>query len=121
MHRSRPTAYAVLVALALALAACSGGGSESAGADGGGGEAVSLSGGQFSPGTLTITAGTTVTFTDGAGHTVTEGTNGTAVDDPIVDEEWSGEPIEVTFDEPGTYDFTCRIHPSMSLTVTVEG
>jgi plastocyanin len=114
-------AFAVLATLALALAACSGGGgSASAGADGGG-ETVSLSGGQFSPGTLTIAAGTTVTFTDGAGHTVTEGTNGTAVDDPIVDEEWGGEPIEVTFDEPGTYDITCRIHPSMSLTVTVEG
>jgi plastocyanin len=113
-------AFAVLLALTLALAACSSGGSESAAPDGGG-ETVSLSGAQFSPGTLTIAAGTTVTFTDGAGHTVTEGTDGTAVDDPIVDQEWGGEPIEVTFDEPGTYNITCRIHPSMNMTITVEG
>ena len=46
-----------------------------------------MAGTTFSPSTLTIPAGTTVTFTDTSGHTVTEGTDGTAVDDPIVDEE----------------------------------
>ena len=29
--------------------------------------------------------------------------------------------MSVTFDEPGTYDITCEIHPSMQMTVIVEG
>lgn len=119
---------AIVAALILILAACSGTSSATAtpgddGGDGGGdtGESVSLSGGQFSPSTLTIPVGTTVTFTDGAGHTVTNGSDGEAVEDPIVDEEWNGEPIVVSFDEAGTFDITCRIHPGMNMTITVEG
>lgn len=130
MHRSRPLA---ILFLALLLAACSGSAASSApaadGGDGGAdasdggsaaGETVSLAGFAFSPSELTISAGTTVTFTDTANHTVTEGTDGEAVDDPIVDEE-GGSDVEVTFDEPGTYNITCKIHPDMNMTVTVEG
>ena len=126
VHRSRPLAILVLV---LLLAACSSGAASSAPAaagggesDGGGagGETVSLAGFAFSPSELTIQAGTTVTFTDTGGHTVTEGTDGEAVDDPIVDEQ-GGSDIEVTFDEPGTYNITCKIHPDMNMTITVEG
>jgi plastocyanin len=113
-----------LAILTLLLAAC-GGAAEStppaAGGDGDtGGETVSMANNQFSPATLTIAAGTTVTFTDTATHTVTEGTDGTAVDDPLVDET-GGADIEVTFEEPGTYDITCKIHPQMNMTITVEG
>ena len=59
---------------------------------------------------------------DSAAHTVTEGSDGTAVEDPIIDEELqqSGS-TSYTFDEPGTYNVTCKIHPSMNLTITVEG
>ena len=130
MHRSRFTILAALVAVAIALAACGGGAASSEPAasapatDGGGaaaGETVSLSGGAFSPAELTIPAGTTVSFTDTSGHTVTEGENGEAVADPIVDESGGSEPIEVTFDEPGTYHITCKIHPNMNMTITVEG
>jgi plastocyanin len=127
VHRSRPLAILVLV---LLLAACSnsaassapaaGGGPASDDGSGGGGETVSLAGFAFSPSELTIPAGTTVTFTDTANHTVTEGTDGEAVDDPIVDED-GGSDIEVTFDEPGTYNITCKIHPDMNMTITVEG
>jgi plastocyanin len=135
VHRSRPaTLAALLVALMLMLAACGGGAASSAPADdgggaaasapaddgGGGGETVSLSGGAFSPATLTIPLGTTVTFTDTTGHTVTEGSDGQAVDDPIVDES-GGEDVAVTFDEAGTYNITCEIHPNMNMTITVEG
>ena len=45
----------------------------------------------------------------------------TAVDDPFVDEDGGADPIEVTFDEAGTFNLTCKIHPSMNMTVTVEG
>ena len=134
MRRSTPaTLAALLVALMLTLAACGGGAASSAPADdgggaassapaddGGGGETVSLSGGAFSPSTLTIPAGTTVTFTDTTGHTVTEGSDGQAVDDPIVDESGRADVV-VTFDEAGTFDITCKIHPAMNMTITVEG
>jgi plastocyanin len=126
MHRSRPTTLAgLLAALILMLAACGGGAASSAaeGNDGGGdaGEAVSLSGGSFSPSSLTIPVGTTVTFTDSAGHTVTEGSNGQAVDDPIVDEQGGADPIVVSFDQAGTYQITCKVHSAMNMTITVEG
>jgi plastocyanin len=128
VHRSRPLAILVLV---LLLAACSnnaassapaadGGGAATDDGSSGGGETVSLAGFAFSPSELTIPAGTTVTFTDTANHTVTEGTDGEAVDVPIVDED-GGSDIEVTFDEPGTYNITCKIHPDMNMTITVEG
>jgi len=135
VHRSRPATLAtLLVALMLMLAACGGGAASSAPADdgggaaasepaddgGGAGETVSLSGGAFAPSTLTIPAGTTVTFTDTTGHTVTEGSDGQAVDDPIVDES-GGADVVVTFDEAGSYNITCKIHPNMNMTITVEG
>ena len=124
MHRSRPKAlFGLIATLTLVLAACAGGAATSEPADGGGdaGETVSLSGGQFSPSSLTIPVGTTVTFTDTSGHTVTEGTDGQAVDDPLVDESGGSAPIEVTFDEAGTFNLTCKIHSSMNMTITVEG
>ncbi len=123
MHRSRATPLiGILLMLALAITACSGGNGGESADDGEGGDAatVSLSGGQFAPSSITIQAGETVTFTDTGGHTVTEGSNGEAADDPIVDEQ-GGSDIEVTFDEPGTYNITCKIHSSMNMTVTVEG
>jgi plastocyanin len=127
VHRSRPLAILILV---LLLAACSSssaslapatdGAGASSDAGSAGGDTVSLAGSAFSPSELTIPAGTTVTFTDTANHTVTEGADGEAVDDPIVDED-GGSDIEVTFDEPGTYNITCKIHPNMNMTITVEG
>jgi plastocyanin len=89
-----------------------------------GGDTVTIDGSAFEPSELTVAAGTEVTFenADSFAHTVTEGTDGTPVDDPIVDEEIAQNgTVSVTFDEPGTYDITCRIHPSMQMTITVEG
>jgi plastocyanin len=137
MQQRRTSMLAWLAILTILLAACGeaaestpaddGGGeptaSPTAEADGDGGETgntVSLAGNQFSPSTLTISAGDTVTFTDTATHTVTEGTDGTAAEDPIVDET-GGADIEVVFDEAGTYNITCKIHPDMNMTITVEG
>lgn len=125
MQRPRRTTLAAwLATMTLLLAAC-GAAAESTpagdgGDDDGAGNTVSLSGGQFSPSTLTVAAGTTVTFTDTASHTVTQGTDGVAVDDPIVDES-GGSDVEVTFEEAGTYNITCTIHPAMNMTITVEG
>ena len=32
----------------------------------------------------------------------------------------AGEAKEVTFDQPGTYEVKCAIHPKMKLTITVQ-
>ncbi|MGZ8513018.1 MAG: cupredoxin domain-containing protein [Candidatus Limnocylindria bacterium] len=40
----------------------------------------------------------------------------------MVDDEITGRgEVRVTFDEAGTYEITCEIHPSMQVTITVEG
>jgi plastocyanin len=88
------------------------------------GEQVRIDGSAFDPSELTVPVGTEVSWVnaDTFGHTVTEGTDGNAVDDPIVDEEIAQNgTVGVTFDEPGTYEITCKIHPSMQMTVIVEG
>lgn len=72
---------------------------------------------------LTIPAGTTVNFVndDAAPHTATHGTDGNAADGAAFDINLpAGESGSFTFDEPGTYPVTCRIHPAMNMTITVE-
>lgn len=93
--------------------------------DGGAGAVeVAVNASSFSPGQLTVEAGTEVTFVNSSGlpHTVTHGTSGRAVEDPAFDRPVSdGGSVAITFDEPGTYEITCKIHPTMQMTVTVEG
>ena len=98
--------------------------SEPATADGEGAE-VRIVASIFESGELTVSVGTEVVFIndDNFAHTISEGTDGDVVDDPIVDEEiegGSGE-VRVTFDEAGTFDITCEIHPTIQITITVEG
>jgi plastocyanin len=85
---------------------------------------VTLSGFAFSTGQLTVPAGTEVTFenADSAAHTVTEGTDCRAAADPIINAQVGpGATTAFTFDEPGEYQITCLFHPSMNMTVVVEG
>ena len=85
---------------------------------------VTLSGFAFSTGQLTVPAGTEVTFenTDTAAHTVTEGTDGRASADPIINAQLGPDArTRFTFDEPGEYEITCLFHPNMNMTVVVEG
>ena len=85
---------------------------------------VMLNASSFSPGLLTVASGTEVTFVNDSGlpHTVTHGTNGRAVDDPAFDRPVAdGGSVTITFDEPGTFEITCKLHPTMQMTVTVEG
>ena len=83
---------------------------------------VTIAGNSFGP-DLTITAGSTVIFVnnDSVGHTVTNGTDGTpeanaAFDVAVADGETTDA---ISFDTPGTYNVTCKIHPTMSLIITV--
>jgi plastocyanin len=77
---------------------------------------VSIEGFAFSPQTLTIRAGSTVVWTnrDPAPHTVT-------ADDGTFDSGilQSGATFRQTFLKPGTYRYTCTIHPSMKGVVEV--
>lgn len=78
---------------------------------------VFIQGMAFSPSSLTVTAGTTVTWTnkDAIGHTVTSNTNlfksGTLS---------NGGTFSFTFATAGTYSYFCSIHPSMVGTITVN-
>jgi plastocyanin len=70
----------------------------------------------FSPPTLTVHEGTTVTWTndDGVGHTVT------ATDRSFTSHELQrGATFQMTFTTPGTHTYICAIHPDMTGTVTV--
>ena len=76
----------------------------------------------FSHPDLEVAVGTTITWTnqDGAPHTTTSGQNGTFDGAGWnSDQLLMGQSFSNTFDQTGTFAYTCRIHPSMSGTVTV--
>jgi len=70
----------------------------------------------FAPATLTITAGDTVTWTndDDVAHTATS-TAG-AFDSGLLDQ---GDSYSLAFTTPGTYDYLCTPHPSMTGRIVV--
>ena len=71
----------------------------------------------FGPQTITVAAGTTVTWTnrDDIPHTVasTDGVFKSKVRD-------TDEKFSFTFDKPGTYPYYCTIHPKMTGKVVVQ-
>ncbi len=72
---------------------------------------------------LTVAAGTSVTWTnnDTVAHTATEGSNGVAAPNARFDLQLAvGASDSYTFTDPGTYQVTCTLHPTMNMTVTVE-
>jgi plastocyanin len=81
-----------------------------------GADAVAIANFAFSPATLTVTAGTTVTWTnrDTDAHTVT--TPSGPLHSPAMP---TGATFSYTFTRAGTYHYLCTIHPFMTATVTV--
>jgi len=71
----------------------------------------------FEPENIEVPVGTTVDWTndDPFAHTVTA--NDGTFDSGTMD---AGQSFSQTFDEPGTFDYFCAIHPSMTGTVTVS-
>jgi len=71
----------------------------------------------FGPGTLTVAAGTTVTWTnrDDIPHTVVS-TDG-VFKSKVLDTD---EKFSYTFTKPGTFPYFCSIHPKMTSTVAVK-
>ncbi len=72
---------------------------------------------QFTPATITVSVGTTVTWTnrDDTLHTVTEANRRFA--SPGLD---PGGVFTYTFADPGTYTYFCSLHPHMTATVIVK-
>lgn len=79
--------------------------------------AVSISGFVFSPNSTTVTAGDTVTWTnnDVAVHDVSD--KGGAWTSGVMNQ---GDSFSFSFPNPGTYSYTCRLHPWMNGTVVVN-
>ena len=77
----------------------------------------------FIPSMVTVSVGGTVTWTndDTAAHTVTSGTLSDGPDG-IFDSSilMVGKTFEHTFDDAGSYDYFCVVHPWMTGNVTVE-
>jgi plastocyanin len=122
------TLIAAALAAAILLAACGGSshseGSTEAGStassaqsSGEGGDAVSIRDFAYSPPNLTVSEGTTVTFTnqDSTEHTATG--SGGAFDTGSIGK---GQAKSVTLQKAGTFSYVCTFHPFMHGTVTVK-
>jgi len=73
----------------------------------------------FTPATLTVNAGETVTFTIGSvAHTVTFDDRNAATPNDIADN--ANVSIQRTFNTAGTYNYHCTIHPFMTGKVVVR-
>lgn len=82
---------------------------------------VTMTPSTFEPAMITIAVGTTVTWinTDSLVHTVTSGTRGSATGSFDVTLS-PGEVFSHVFDEAGTFEYHCTLHPGMDGTVIVE-
>jgi plastocyanin len=71
----------------------------------------------FVPPNLSVASGTTVTWTndDNINHTVTSD-DGTTFDSGAFAQ---GKTFQFTAGQPGTYTYSCKIHPFMKATLTV--
>ncbi len=80
---------------------------------------VVIQGFAFSPQTITIAPGTTVTWTqkDSAPHTVTSDNGSFTASSELS----PGQTYSLTFSKPGTYTYHCAVHPNMTATVIVTG
>ena len=78
---------------------------------------IQISGSAFVPATITIAVGTTVTWTnkDSLPHTVSS--QGTLFDSGSLSR---GATFSYTFNQKGTFEYTCGIHPAMVGKVIVE-
>jgi plastocyanin len=99
--------------LVIVLAACGGGDDDDAATSEPG--VVRVEDNKFEPKTVEVAPGDTVTweFVGNSAHNVT-------FDDEHSDLMKDGS-YERTFDEEGSFDYTCTVHPGMAGTVEVSG
>jgi len=115
---------AFLAVVAATLAACGGGGGygtgPTSGPPAGDGRTISATPSlAFTPGTITVNAGETVTFAfGGIGHNVFFDTQAGTPGD--IDGVNANVSVTRVFNTAGTYHYSCHIHPSMRGTVVVN-
>lgn len=123
---------AALIPAALALAGCGGGysgsGSSSGGAASGGASTnaggasaaakVTIADFKYAPDPVQVKSGGSITWTntDSSPHTATDTGDTSVLDTGTLNQ---GASKTVTFEQPGTYRYTCSFHPFMHGTVTV--
>jgi len=84
---------------------------------------IAISNQEFRPAIIVVTAGTKVTWInhDPMAHTVTEGQDASPVlhgfNSNLLT---SGQSWSYVFKAPGTYMYTCEVHPSMNARVIVK-
>ena len=81
---------------------------------------VDIKGLTFKPSIIKIARGTKVTWTqsDSISHTVTSTIPGNVLNSPVLS---NGQTYSYTFNDDGTFEYICSIHPSMKGTVIVDG
>ena len=81
-------------------------------------ESVAINGMQFQPATIRVKAGEEVSWTNNAAmpHTVTGRDDGNLASQRLN----QGSVFSHTFEQPGTYNYYCALHPSMTGVVIVE-
>ena len=87
----------------------------------GGGTTVTIADFRFEPATIEVSVGEIVTWVNEGptAHTSTSfGERGTKIwDSNILDR---GDDYSFTFDEAGSFDYVCSLHPSMKARIVVE-
>ena len=110
---------AAILAMALALAVgCRPESAANPGDKPSSGTTVKIDNFSFGPNTLTVPAGTTITWTnhDDVPHVVTSDDNTMFKSKPLdTDDHFS-----FTFPKPGTYNYYCAIHPKMTAKIVVQ-
>jgi plastocyanin len=73
----------------------------------------------FIPKVMTISVGTTVTWTnaDDVPHTATAKGDSPLFDSKALDTD---DKFSFVFNKPGTYDYYCKVHPHMTGTIIVK-
>ena len=81
--------------------------------------AVGINNFNFEPKELTVTVGTTVTWTnhDDVPHTATGEGDAPAFDSKALDTD---EKFSFTFKTPGSYPYYCKVHPHMTGLIIVK-
>jgi len=121
MRYGRVLVAVLLLGFVLALGGCGSSGSSDGGGSGtttdgtSGGTTIVEEGLAFSPSTLTVKVGDTVTFTnnESAPHNV-------LIDGTELGSQSNGDSTTWTADKAGSFPFSCTIHPSMTGEITVE-
>ena len=118
LHRSPIPIVAAVAVLALLIVGCAGdarGSSDPVATD----EVTMPKSYRFAPETIQVAAGTTVTFRNADNFTHSVKLRDGSEPDHLVK---PGESVQLTFVQPGTYDYECSLHPhDMRGTVIVTG